>query len=129
MGNWGPGYRINYTDAFHIRNREAFAVKLISLNFSADATGNQYIAIYMRNDTNGDGNADGDWIAVWLGSDTWLPANGNQLNATRSIYLVSNAELPVKIAIKIPESGLDLSQGTPQIAYAGTLYLWFTSTY
>ncbi len=129
MGNWGPGYRINYTDAFHIKNNEAFAVKLIGFNFSGDATGNQYLAIYMRNDTNGDGNADGDWIAVWLGSDTWSPANGNQLSATKYIYFVSNAELPVKVAIKLPESGLEISQGTPSIAYTGTMYMWFTSTY
>jgi len=129
LGQWGPGYRINYTDAYHVRNNEAFAVKLVSLNFSSDSTGNNYLALYMRNDTNGDGNPEGDWIPVYLGSDTWLPANGNQLSVTNYIYFVSNAELPVMVAISIPETGLGLSQGTPLLAYTGTMHMWFTSTY
>jgi len=129
LGRWGPGYIVNYTDAFHVRNNEAFAVRMMSLNFSGDATGNQYLAIFMRNDTTGDGNPDGDWIAVWLGSETWSPANGTQLSATRYMYFVPNAELPVKIAIKLPETGLGLNNTSPSLPYSGTLYLWFTSTY
>jgi hypothetical protein len=131
LGQWGPGYRINYTDAFHIKSSEAFGVGLISLNYSTDSTGNNYLAIYVRNDTDGDGVADGPWIAAWLGSDTWPPANGNQLNASYFIYLAASmAEyIPVKIEIKIPETGIAIGPGTPVLPYTGTLYLWFTSKY
>jgi len=132
LGQWGPGYRINYTDAFHIKNNEAFAVILTCVNFSSDASGEEYLAVYMKNDTNGDGIADGDWIAVWLGSETWLPANGNQLNAAYYIYLNATMPqyIPVKIEIKIPETGITgLTPGTPSVPYTGTVYFWFTSRY
>jgi len=126
FGKWGPGYRINYTDAFHIKNNEAFAVNLIALNFSSDATGNQYLAIYMKNDTDQDGSPDTDWIAVYLGAETRSPKNGNQLNATNYIYIHPNGEVPVKIEIMIKEPIGAIDESTP---YSGTLYLWFTSTY
>jgi len=131
LGEWGPGYRINYTDAFHVKNNEAFAVILTTFNVSSDATGSNYLAVYMKNDTDADGIADGDWIAVWLGADTWNPANGNQLNSTYYIYFAANMAqyIPVKIEIKISETSVGISPGTPLIAYSGTLYLWFTSTY
>jgi len=131
LGQWAPGYRINYTDAFHVKNNEAFAVILTTFNISSDATGSNYLAVYMKNDTDADGIADGDWIAVWLGAETWSPANGNQLNSTYYIYFVANMAqyIPVKIEIKIAETAIGISPGTPLIAYSGTLYLWFTSTY
>lgn len=132
LGQWGPGYRINYTDAFHVRNDEAFNVTLISLNFSSDATGNEYLAIYMKNDTNLDGSPDGNWISVWLGSGTWLPATGNQLNVTTNylIWIAPTGFVPVKIEIKLPESGLtNLNDTSPSIPYSGTMYMWFTSVY
>ena len=127
LGKWGPGYGINYTDAFHIRNREAFNISMISLNFSSPSNGTDYLAIYMKNDTDGDGSPDGDWLPVWLGSQTWSPANGNQLNTTNYIFFTTDAELPVQIEIKIPESGIAISQGTPSLLYTGDIYLWFTS--
>lgn len=126
FGKWGPGYRINYTDAFHVRNDEAFAINLIALNFSGDSTGNQYLVLYMKNDTDQDGVADGDWIATYLGAETRPPYDGPQLNATKYIYIDSGAEGPVKIEIMIKETIGTLNETTP---YSGTLYLWFTSTY
>lgn len=127
LGKWGPGYRINYTDAFHIRNREAFNISLISLNFSSPSNGTDYLAAYIRNDTDGDGAPDGGWIAVWLGSQTWAPADGNQLDISNYIFFTPNSELPVKLEIKLPESGLPISPGTPELFYTGDIYLWFTS--
>ncbi len=130
LGEWAPGYEVNYTDAFHVKNNEAFDIILMSVNFSSDSGGNSYLAVFMKNDTNGDGVADSDWIAVWLGSDTWLPANGDQLNASYYIYSTKSVgEIPVMIAIKIPEIGIGLSESTPSLYYSGTLYLWFTSIY
>jgi len=131
LGQWAPGYRINYTDAFHVKNNEAFAVILTTFNISSDATGSNYLAVYMKNDTDADGIADSDWIAVWLGAETWNPANGNQLNSTYYIFFTANMAqyIPVKIEIKIAETAIGISPGTPLIAYSGTLYLWFTSTY
>jgi len=136
LGEWAPGYRINYTDAFHIKNNEAFAVILMSFNFSSEANGTDYLAVYMKNDTDGDGIADGNWIAVYLGSETWPPNNGNQLSASNYIYLAANMQgnaskyIPVKLEIKIREDGITgLTPGTPSLRYSGTMYLWFTSRY
>lgn len=127
LGKWAPGYDVNYTDAFHIRNREAFNITLVGLNFTTASNGTDYLAIHIRNDTDGDGVADGNWVAAWLGSQTWPPANGSQLNVTSYIFFATDAELPVKIEIKVPESGVPVSQGTPELYYTGTIYLWFTS--
>jgi hypothetical protein len=134
LGEWAPGYRVNYSDAFHIKNNQAFEIILITVNFSSISTGTSYLNLYMKNDTDGDGNADGGWILVWQGctyNEThWLGAGtGNQLSASYFIRFVSGAELPVKIEIVIPETGVAISQSTPSILYEGTLYLWFTSTY
>ncbi len=128
LGEWGPGYSVNYTDAFRIKNREAFSICMIGFNFSSTGTnGTEYLALYIRNDTNGDGNPDGGWIAVWLGSQTWPPADGDQLSVTNYIYFVTDAELPVKVEIKIPETGMPIGPSQPSILYTGTMYLWFTS--
>jgi len=129
LGEWGPGYHVNYTDAFHIKNQEAFRIRMIGLNFSSPSNGTEYLALYMKNDTNGDGSPDGDWIAVWLGSQTWPPANGDQLSATNYMYFGDNTggELPVKIEIMIPETGVPIGPSQPSILCTGTMYLWFTS--
>jgi len=122
LGRWAPGYRINYTSAFKIRNNEAFAVILTCLNFSSSSTGTEYLAIYIKNGT--------EWVAAWLGSETWSPASGNQLNSSNYIYLAANGgEAVVKIAIRIPEANVGLNQTSYSLKYGGTMYLWFTSTY
>ena len=133
LGEWAPGYRINYTDAFHIKNNEYFSVKLICYNYSSDATGTEYLAVYMKNDTNGDGTADSDWIAVWLGTQTWPPNNGNQLSVSNYIFFKGSntihTEVPVKIEIKIAETNVNINATSPSIEHTGTMYMWFTSTY
>jgi len=122
LGKWAPGYRINYTDAFHIKNNEAFPVIMVGLNFSSGSTGTQYLAIYIKNGTN--------WVAAWLGDETRPPANGNQLNASHYIYIAANGgEVAVKIEIMISESVADLNQTSSSLMYGGTMYLWFTSVY
>ena len=127
LGKWAPGYNINYTDAFHIKNREAFNISLISLNFSDWRDGTEYLAIYLKNDTDEDGIPDGDWIPAWIGAQMPPPSNGTQLSATRYIFFASGAELPVKIEIKIFDLGIIIAQSQPSILYTGTMYLWFTS--
>ncbi len=126
LGKWGPGYRINYTDAFHVRNDQAFGVNLISINFSADSTGNQYIVIYMKNDTDQDGDADSAWIPVYLGSGTRPPYTGSQLSPTNYIYTHPSGQAPVMLEIMVNETVGTIDETTP---YSGTLHLWFTSTY
>lgn len=128
LGRWGPGYHVNYTDAFHIKNNEAFNISLICLNFS-HWQGTEYLSIFLRNDTNGDGNPDGDWVAAWYGAQNRPPSNpvGNQLNSTYHIFFVSQADLPVKIEIEIFHAGIGLANSHPSIFYEGTMYLWFTS--
>src|SRR4030042_7046883 len=58
LGRWSPGYIINYTDAFSITNREAFAIRMISLNFTAASTGNTYLRLRVENTTDDDGVGD-----------------------------------------------------------------------
>ncbi len=127
LGAWAPGYNVNYTDAFRIKNREAFSIKMITLNFSSDATGQKYLAIYLKNDTDGDGSPDGNWKAVWFGSETYSPGTGNQLNLTYHMFFPSDAELSVKVEIKLPETGLSINDFTPSLQYTGTMHMWFTS--
>jgi len=118
LGNWGPGYRVNYTDAFHVRNNEAFTVRLISLNFSSDSKGQEYMAIYV--------NVTGSWRSVWVGNETGLPSD-----STSYIDYAPNSERSVMISIRIPENSTDLDLGPAKtaLAYGGALYFWFTSAY
>lgn len=122
LGQWGPGYRVNYTDAFNITNNEVFTIRMIAFNFSSGSSGHPYLKIYVLNDTNDDGFGDTE-VEVWDGSNTVL-------NSTYYIYFKASASYGqeggtsrVKVMINIPETGL----GTPPITYSGTIYMWFTS--
>ena len=84
LGNVAPGQEIIYSDAFHIKNDESSDLHLTSFNFS-QTIGTEFLAFYIKNDTDGDGNPDGNWIPIWLGNQTFSPANGNQLNSTNYI--------------------------------------------
>ena len=120
LGRWGPGYRVNYTDAFNITNREAFAIKLIGFNFSGQGGG--YLNIYALNDTDLDGYGETEEL-VWDGTISLLNStNYIWFNATAA-YGTDGGTSRVKVMINIPESGV----GTPPITYSGTIYFWFTS--
>ena len=125
LGQWGPGYRINYTDAFRIVNREAFNIKMVGFNFSADSTGTEYLKIYVLNDTDNDGVGDTE-VCVWDGSSTTLSSTNYIYFKATSSYGSDGGWTKVKIMIILPETGLDF-QGGSSIEYSGTLYLWFTS--
>ena len=125
LGQWGPGYRINYTDAFRIVNREAFAIRMIGFNFSSDSTGTGYLRIYVYNDTNNDGVGDTE-VCVWDGSSTTLSSSNYIYFKAASAYGSDGGSSRVKIEIILPETGIDF-QGQSSIEYSGTLYLWFTS--
>ena len=124
MGDVAPGQEIIYSDAFHLKNREEFDLHLVCLNFS-QTLGTECLAFYIKNDTDGDGNPDGDWVAAWLGNYTFYPANGNQLNSNHYILLKSGGELPVKIIIKIPEKTSATEDPTAIFYGSGKMYLWF----
>ena len=34
LGQWGPGYSVNYTDAMNVTNNQVFAIQMIGFNFS-----------------------------------------------------------------------------------------------
>jgi len=120
LGKWGPGYRVNYTDAFNITNREAFPIKLIGFNFSG--TGGNYLNIYALNDTDLNGYGETE-ILVWDGTDSPLNStNYIWFNATAA-YGTDGGTSRLKVMINLPETGV----GTPPITYEGTIYFWFTS--
>ncbi len=121
LGQWGPGYRINYTDAFNVTNREVFTIRMIAFNFSSDSTGNSYIKIYMLNDTNDDGFGDAE-ICVWDGTSTVLNSTYYMYFKAAASYGVDGGTSRVKVMLNIPETGVSLTK------YDGTMYLWFTST-
>ena len=125
LGDVAPGQEITYNDAFHIKNMEAFDIHLTGFNFSSQTIGTEFLAFYIKNDTDGDGNSDGDWIAVWLGDQTFSPANGSQLNSTHYILFKTDGDLPVKIVIKIPEKTSAINEPKAIFYGTGKLYLWF----
>ena len=124
LGSVAPGQEIIYNDAFHIKNIEAFDIHLIGFNFS-QTIGTECLAFYIRNDTDGDGNPDGGWIPIWLGNQTYSPANGNQLNSNHYLLIKSGGELPGKIIIKIPEQTSATDEPIAIFYGSGKLYLWF----
>jgi hypothetical protein len=126
LGQWAPGYRVNYTDGFRIVNREVFNIRMIGFNYSAPSIGQSYINIYVQNDTDNDGAGD-VWVFAWDGtSSTLSPTNYIYLKQADS-YGNNGGVAKVKVMINIPATGVGLSQGTPQLDYSGTMYMWFTS--
>lgn len=126
LGKWGPGYSVNYSDAFHIINREAFNITLIAANFSGDSTGLSYIKIYIYNDTDYDGTGDTE-VCVWDGTQTLLNSTNFIWFRKTDTYGTDGGDSGAKIEILIPESGIGLSGGTPELIYHGKMLLWFTS--
>ena len=128
LGRWGPGYRVNYTDAFNVTNNEAFPIKMMGFNFTG--TGGEYLNIYILNNTNPGTDRFGDTqVLAWNGTHSLI-------NATNSVYFTGAATYGQEggtsrttIMINIPESGIGLNQTTTEIRYEGTLYLWFTGEY
>ena len=126
LGQWGPGYRVNYTDAFNVTNNQVFNITMISFNFSSDSDGEDMLKIYALNDTDQDGFGEVE-RCVWNGTHS-------QLNATYYLYFkqapsygLEGTTSRFKVMIKIPDSGIGLTQGTPKFEYKGTIYMWFTS--
>lgn len=118
LGQWGPGYRVNYTDAFNVTNREAFAIKMIGFNFSG--TGGNYLNLYALNDTDLDGYGETE-VLVWDGTDSALNStNYIWFNATAA-YGTDGGTSRLKVMINIPETGVTID------TYSGTIYFWFTS--
>ncbi|MFH0897350.1 MAG: hypothetical protein V1850_04805 [Candidatus Bathyarchaeota archaeon] len=127
LGKWGPGYMVNYTDAFRVVNREAFSIKMIGFNFTAGATGNTYLRIRLQNDTNDDGVGE-TWVTVWDGSATTLTTtNYIYLKEAATYGTTDGGVAKVSVDLVIPSTGIGLSNGTPQITYSGVLDMWFTS--
>jgi len=120
LGQWGPGYRVNYTDAFNVTNREVFNIRMIAFNFSSTSTGQAYLKMYMLNDTNNDGFGDAE-IVVWDGSNSVLNSTYYVFFKAAASYGVEGGTSRVKVMISIPETGVNLQK------YEGTVYLWFTS--
>jgi hypothetical protein len=126
LGKWGPGYIVNYTDAFRVTNREAFNVRMVGFNFTAASTGGAYLRIYVQNDTDDDGVGD-TWIEAWDGTTTVLsPTNFIYFKATAT-YGNDGGSSQIRIDIVIPSTGVGISQGTPELNYSGQLVCWFTS--
>ena len=126
LGRWGPGYMINYTDAFSVVNREVFDIRMIGFNFTGDSTGNSYLRIRVMNDTNQDGSGD-TWVIVWDGTATTLTVSNYIFIAQSSSYGDDGGENDVAVDLVIPNTGIGISDGTPEINYTGQCQLWFTS--
>ena len=126
LGKWGPGYRVNYTDAFRITNNEVFAIKMIAFNFSSSSTGTSYLRIYVLNDTDNDGTGDTE-VCVWDGSSTSLSATNYIYFKAAPSYGSSGGTSRVKIEIQIDTTVSGLNETNNQLDYSGTLYLWFTN--
>lgn len=129
LGQWGPGYRVNYTDAFNITNNQEFPIKMIAFNFSSASGGEEFLRIHVYNDTNQDGRGDTK-VCVWDGLTTLL----GQEPDYDYIYFkeaedgqVNGGTSRVIIEIRIAETGIGLDEFHPKLEYKGTLYLWFSS--
>ena len=126
LGKWGPGYIVNYTDAFRVTNREVFNVRMIGFNFTAASTGGAYLRISVQNDTDDDGVGD-TWIEAWDGTTTVLsPTNFIYFKATAT-YGNDGGSSQIRIDIVIPSTGVGIDSGTPELNYSGQLVCWFTS--
>jgi len=120
LGKWGPGYNVNYTDAFNVTNREVFAIRMIGFNFTAGSTGLQYLRMYVLNDTDDDGYGDAEVLA-WDGSNTVLDSTNYVYLKAATSYGSDGGTSRVKVSIAIDETGVTLTQ------YTGTLTMWFQS--
>ena len=127
LGQWGPAYRVNYTDAFNITNNQEFALRMIAFNFSLGSTGNDWLKIYVLNDTTNDGFGD-DEVLVWDGSSTVLTSTNYIYFKAAADGQVNGGTSRVKVMIKIPDTGIDFG-GQASLPYSGTIHMWFTSTY
>jgi len=125
LGKWGPGYRINYTDAFRVCNREVFDIKMIGFNFTSASAGTENIRIWVQNDTNGDSVGD-TWVTVFDGQPRLSSSNYIYMKAPSS-YENDGGLSKVWIEILIATSGHNLTNAQPEIPYTGNIYLWFTS--
>lgn len=125
LGDVAPGQEVTYADAFHLRNRGTSALCLSGFSLS-ESLGAQYLAFYVKNDTGGDGDLDGEWVAAWLGNETFLPANGDQLSSTHYVHFRPGEEHPVKVVIKVPEATPGTTE--PVVIWGGTgkIQLWFS---
>jgi hypothetical protein len=126
LGRWAPGYTVNYTDSHRVVNREAFDIRMLSFNFTDTATGQQYLRVSVQNDTDDDGLGD-TWVLVWNGTQSTLsPTNYVYFKAT-STYGEDGGWAKVQIDVVIPDNGVGLSNGTPELSYSGRMDYWFTS--
>ena len=126
LGKWGPGYIVNYTDAFRVTNREAFNVRMVGFNFTAASTGGAYLRISVQNDTDDDGVGD-DWIEAWNGTTTVLSAANYIYLKAAGTYGNDGGSAQVRVDVVVPDSGIGISGGTPELSYSGRMNLWFTS--
>jgi len=120
LGKWGPGYNVNYTDAFNVTNREVFAIRMIGFNFTAGSTGLQYLRMYVLNDTDDDGYGDAE-VMAWDGSNTVLSSTSYVYLKAAPSYGSDGGTSRVKVSIAIDETGVTLTE------YTGTLTMWFQS--
>jgi len=120
LGKWGPGYNVNYTDAFNVTNREVFAIRMIGFNFTAGSTGLQYLRMYVLNDTDDDGYGDAE-VMAWDGSNTVLSSTSYVYLKAATSYGSDGGTSRIKVSIAIDETGVTLTE------YTGTLTMWFQS--
>jgi hypothetical protein len=126
LERWGPGYMVNYTDAFQVCNREVFDIRMIAFNFTGASTGSDYLRIRLQNDTDDDGVGDA-WVTVWDGSSTTLSTTNYVYLKAAASYGVDGGNAQVSVDLVIPSSGIGISGGTPELTYTGEVRLWFTS--
>ena len=127
LGRWGPGYRVNYTDAFHVVNREVFNIKMIGANFSSSSTGLAWIKIYVQNDTDDDGVGDTE-VECWNGTHALISPTSYIYLKAAAIYGNDGGDSQIKIQIRIPEDlPTDLSDIAPEQTYSGNMHLYFTN--
>lgn len=128
LGRWGPGYRVNYTDAFNVTNNEAFPIKMIGFNFSG--TGGEYLNIYILNNTNPGIDIFGDTqVLVWNGTHALINATDYIYFSPAPVYGQPGGTSRALIMINILETGIGLNETTSEIRYDGTLYFWFSGVY